>query len=69
MSELKDQILQLMMLGLTKHDIVKSMNKLNDKFGLTANKLESLYQQCVHEYCKEFKYNVRSMSVKRESVI
>ena len=46
MSELKGQILQLMMLGLTKHDIVKSMNNLNVKFGLTANKLESLYQQC-----------------------
>lgn len=68
MNELKIKIMDLIKTGLTKHEILKHIKTLNEKSQLPQFKLDLLYNQCVFEYCNQYGYNVRSMTVHREAV-
>ena len=69
MKTMKQSIMDLMKMGLSKQDILKHMSTLNQSAGIDEIKLVSLYNQCVFEYCKTYGYNTRSMSVQREPVM
>jgi hypothetical protein len=68
MTELKIKIMDLIKTGLTKHEILKHIQTLNKKSQLPQFKLDSLYNQCVFEYCEQYGYSVRSMTVQREAI-